>query len=277
MMKGRICLITGANSGIGKAAALEIARKGATLVIVCRNDEKGIATVSEIRKQTGNDAVDYLTADLSSQAGVRKIASDFQKKYSHLHVLINNAGVYLNKRSVSTDGIEMTFATNHLAYFLLTNLLLDMLIASAPSRIINVSSEAHQGAHLNFDDLQGENAYDGYGAYKLSKLCNLLFTFELADRLKDENVTVNALHPGVVATGIFRHTPVFIRLPIKLMALNPETGAETTVHLATSTEVEGISGKYFIRKKEANPSSKAQDREAARRLWQISEQMVGLD
>ena len=275
-MHGKICLITGGNSGIGKAAACGLAHLGATVVIVCRTPEKGEAVAAEIREKTENRSVDFLAADLSSQASIRRVAADFQARYPALHVLINNAGIYSARRILTVDGIEMMFAVNHLAYFLLTHLLLDLLKPSAPSRIINVSSEAHRSARLNFGDLQGQNTYSGFGAYRLSKLCNLLFTQELAGRLHGTRVTVNALHPGVVATGIFRNTPAILRLLMKAFAMNPEKGAETMVYLASSTDMEGVSGKYFIKKTQVSPSSQAHDFRAAERLWRVSLKLTNL-
>jgi NAD(P)-dependent dehydrogenase (short-subunit alcohol dehydrogenase family) len=189
---------------------------------------------------------------------------------------LNNAGVFLPKRELTVDGLEMTFAVNHLAYFLLTNLLLEVLQRSAPSRIVSVSSEAHKYGKVEFDNLQGEREYKGIPAYSNSKLENVLFTNELARRLAGTGVTANSLHPGAVATGIFRNTPKPIEWLIKLLTMSPEKGAQTSVYLATSSEVEGISGRYFEKKQEKYPSRPAQDEELARRLWQVSEQLTGL-
>ena len=230
-MQGKICLITGGTNGIGKSTAQELARMGATVVIVGRNAQKTAQVVEEIRAASGNKNVDSLLADLSSQQEVRRLADEFKSKYAQLHVLLNNAGAVFMQRQLSVDGIEMTFALNHLAYFLLTNLLLDTLKASAPARIINVSSDAHARGKIEFDNLQGERSYSS-GAYGNSKLANILFTMELARRLEGTGVTVNALHPGFVATGFGKNNPGFlmkiIRAAVPLIARSPEKGAETS-------------------------------------------------
>jgi len=274
-MKGRICLITGATSGIGKAAAIELARRGATLVLSCRDSQKGESTIREIREKTGVSA-DLLSADLSSLESVRQLARMFQAKYPALHVLINNAGLLVRKRTLSADGLEMTFAVNHLAYFLLSHLLLDMLKASGPARIVNVSSDAHFRAALDFDDLQSEKKYSPFGVYCKSKLCNVLFTYELAKRLQGTSVTANTLHPGFVATGFFRDTPGFVKTYARFFALSPEKGAKTTVFLASSGEVNNVSGKYFKRCAEARSSALSYETFLAQRLWQVSKHLAGL-
>lgn len=273
-MQGKICLITGANSGIGKAAAIELAGYGATVVAACRNHDKGMATVAEIKEKTQSTTVEYLAADLSSQAEVRKLAADFRARYPALHVLINNAGMVSRKRLVSVDGIEMTFAVNHLAYFLLANQLLDLLKASAPSRIVIVSSEAHRSARIDFDDLQFQKNYGGFSAYAKTKLCNLLMNLELARKLDRTLITTNALHPGVVATGIFREAPGWMRLPVMALAKGPRRGCKTMVYLAESNEVKDITGKYFINNKERRPAPTALDAQAAQRLWQVSSDLT---
>ena len=211
-MQGKICLITGGTNGIGKSTAQALAQMGATVVIVGRNAPKTAQVVEEIRAASGNNNVDSLLADLSSQQEVRRLADEFKSKYSHLHVLLNNAGGVFMQRQLSVDGIEMTFALNHLAYFLLTNLLLDTIKASAPARIINVSSDAHTSGKIEFDNLQGERRYSP-GAYGNSKLANILFTMELARRLEGTGVTVNALHPGFVATGFAKNNGQIIATP----------------------------------------------------------------
>lgn len=267
-------MITGANSGIGKATAVELARRGATVVIVCRTPEKGQAAASEIRSESGNPSVEYLAADLSSRASISKMVAEFQSRHPALHVLLNNAGMAPAQRSLSPDGIEMTFAVNHLAYYLMSQLLLDSLKAGAPSRIVNVSSEAHRSGVLDFENLQAEKKFSAWGVYSLSKLCNLLFTLELAQRLKGTGVTANALHPGFVSSSLFRETPALLKLLVRGFGMNARKGAETSVFLASSPEVEGFSGKYFIKKKEAVPASKALDLQAAKRLWEISERLT---
>jgi NAD(P)-dependent dehydrogenase (short-subunit alcohol dehydrogenase family) len=275
-LSGKTCLITGANAGIGKVTAQKLAEMGATVVMVCRNRQKGEAALKQIKAKSGNASVELMIADLSSQAEIRRLADEFKAKHQRLEVLLNNAGVYLPKRALTVEGLEMTFAVNHLAYFLLTNLLLEVLQKSAPSRIVSVSSEAHKYGKVEFDNLQGEREYKGIPAYSNSKLENVLFTHELARRLAGTGVTANSLHPGAVATSIFRNTPKPIEWLIKLLTMSPEKGAETSVYLATSGEVEGISGKYFEKKQEKYPSRTAQDEELARKLWQVSEQLTGL-
>jgi NAD(P)-dependent dehydrogenase (short-subunit alcohol dehydrogenase family) len=268
-MKNKIAVVTGSTSGIGKSTVSEFAKRGATVVMVARNPELAHKTKQEIVEITGNKNVDILIADLSSQSAIRKAADDFQSRYSNLHVLVNNAAI-AGRRTLCPDGIEMTFAVNHLAYFLFTNLLLDVLKASVPSRIINVSSEAHRHGQINFDDLQMEKNYSGLRAYNHSKLLNLLFTYELARRLEGTGVTVNALHPGFLNTGIFREAPGFIRFLVKIVAGSPEKGSEAIVHLATSPEMENVSGKYFNGMKQVKSSPISYDRDAAERLWKIS-------
>src|SRR5882672_1961437 len=236
-MKNKVVMITGANSGIGKAASLALAKMGATIVMVARNKERGEAARAEIIKESQNNSVDLLLANLSSLESVRLLATEFQKKYSKLHVLINNAGLFNQRRHVTLDGYEDTFATNYLAPFLLTNLQLDLLKASTPSRIINVSSVGHYNGHINFDDLNFEKEYGGWKAYGQSKLALVLFTHELAKKLQRTEVTVKAVHPGTVATNIWSIPlgPVgFIMALPKLFITTPKQGAETIVYLASS-------------------------------------------
>ncbi len=279
-MGGKICLITGATNGIGKATALALAHMGATVVIVGRNAPKTTQLVEEIRAASGNQNVDSLLADLSSQQQVRRLADEFKSKYPHLHVLLNNAGGTFTIRQLSVDGIEMTFALNHLAYFLLSNLLLETMKASAPARIINVSSDAHSGGKIDFDNLQGERSYSSFGPYGNSKLANILFATELARRLEGTGVTVNALHPGLTSTGFGKNNPGFLMkimgAVIPLIARSPEKGAETSIYLASSPEVQSISGKYFVDCKVTQPAPQAADRTVARRLWDVSAEMVHL-
>ena len=279
MMQGKVCLITGGTNGIGKSTAHELARMGATVVIVGRNAQKTSQVVEEIRAASGNNTVDSLLADLSSQQDVRRLANEFKSKYSHLHVLLNNAGAVFMRRQLSVDGIEMTFALNHLAYFLLTNLLLDTIKASAPARIINVSSGAHTSGKIEFDNLQGERDYSSR-AYGNSKLATILFTMELARRLEGTGVTVNALHPGFVSTGFGKNNPGFlmkiIRAVVPLIARSPEKGAETSIYLASSPEVQSITGKYFVDCKVTQPAPQATDMVVARRLWDVSAEMAHL-
>lgn len=278
-LKGKVILITGATNGIGRVTAQTLAMDGATVVLVGRNPEKTAAVAGEIQQRTGNPRVEYLVGDLSVQADVRRVADAFRQRHDRLDVLINNAGAFIQRHTLSQDGIEMTFALNHLAYFLLTNLLLDRLTASAPARIINVSSMAHYGSRLNFDDLQNSQSYNGWRAYGQSKLANLYFTYELARRLEGTGVTVNALHPGFVASNFGRSNGgLFIPLfwLAQIAAISPEQGAKTSIYLASSPEVSGVTGKYFDKCRPVASSKVSYDAAAARRLWEISAEMTGL-
>ena len=301
-MAGKVCLVTGATAGIGQVTARELAQRGAVVVIVGRDRARCERTVEAIRRQTGNPAIESLRADLSSQAEVRRLAAEFLERYDRLDVLVNNAGALFARRQESADGIEMTLALNHLAYFLLTNLLLDRLKASAPARVVNVSSHAHEMvAGFDFDDPQGrKNAgrFWGYGQSRLgglaftlfapmrhpallqyarSKLANLLFTYELARRLEGTGVTVNSLHPGFVASSFMAGNGAlgwFMRRWVGLFGTSVEEGAKTSVYLATSPEVAGTTGRYFARQKAIESSLASRDEESARRLWALSEELT---
>ncbi|MBI5668794.1 MAG: SDR family oxidoreductase [Chloroflexi bacterium] len=281
-MDGKVALVTGATNGIGKVTALELAKLGATVVLSGRSGDRAQATVAEIQQRSGNPNVAALVADLSVMSEVRRLADEFKAKHDRLHVLVNNAGGVFPQRRETDDGYEMTFALNHLSYFLLTNLLLDVLTASAPARIVNVSSDAHRGGRMQFDDLnfkQTPYGIGGWKAYSQSKLANVLFTYELARRLAGSGVTANVLHPGFVATGFGRTGPGLMSRVMGLLhrfALTPEEGARTTVYLASSAEVEGVTGQYFDKSKAVPSSKTSYDEEAQRRLWAISEQMTGL-
>jgi retinol dehydrogenase 12 len=278
-ISNKVCLITGASGGIGLVTALEIARQGLQVVIVSRDEQRCATASAEIRAKTGNQAVDFLVADLSSQAQVRDLAQRFHQKYHRLDILINNAGGIFIKRKETVDGIELTWALNHLSYFLLTHLLLDTLKASAPARIINVSSNAHTGGGINFDDLEGKRFYFGWLAYAQSKLANILFTFELARRLESSGVTANVLHPGFVATNFGYNNRGLVGALIRLsyrFGISPEEGARTSIYLATSPEVEGVSGSYFVKENAARAAKRAYDESIAKRLWQVSEEMTGV-
>lgn len=276
-MTGKVCMVTGANAGIGKATALGLAKMGATVVMVCRNQERGEEALCEIREESGNENITLPLADLSSQADIRHLSVDFKAKYSELHVLINNAGNVPSTRTVTEDGFETQFAVSHLAYFLLTNLLLDVLKASAPSRIINVASMLHHFARINFDDLQSERSYHPSLVYHQTKLANVLFTYELARRLEGTEVTVNCLHPGVTATELLNdYAPGPLRFLTRFFASTPEKGARTSIYLATSPELEGVSGKYFVNKRAVRSSKASYDENAALRLWKESAQLTGL-
>jgi retinol dehydrogenase-14 len=248
-------------------------------VMVGRDRGKGEAAMAEIKEKSANASVDLMLADVSSQEQIRRLADEFKEAYPRLDVLINNAGVFRSKRITSADGIEMTFAVNHLAYFLLTNLLLDALKASAPSRIVNVSSGEQRNATIDFDNLQGEKGYKGAKAYSQSKLATILFTYELARRLEGTEVTANCQHPGVVRTnlgsGVSGVFGFMVRALTPLMK-SPEKGAETSIYLASSPEVEGVSGRYFVKKDEARSSDVSYDKRLARRLWEVSAELTNL-
>ncbi len=278
LLEGKICLITGATSGIGKETAFGLAKAGGTVVIVARNPDKGARVVQEIKESTGNPNIDLLIADLSKQADIRNLATQFRQKYAHLHVLVNDAGAVYMRRQETPDGIEMTFGVNHLAEFLLTNLLIDMLKASAPSRIINVSSAAHLRARLDLTDLQGRKLFSGFRAYGASKLANLYFTYELARRLEGTGVTVNALHPGFVRSNFGRNNPggIIVRALSAIMGISVEKGARTSIYLATSPEVKSVTGRYFVKCKAVRSSHASYDQDIGRRLWEISEELTGL-
>jgi NAD(P)-dependent dehydrogenase (short-subunit alcohol dehydrogenase family) len=279
-MSKKICLITGATAGIGKETARQLAAKGIHVVITARSKEKAAATVQEIKTQYPNASLDYLLCDLSSQQSVRKLAQEFIDTYDRLDILINNAGVFYSELQLTEDGVEMQFAVNHLAHFLLTHLLLDILKQSAPSRIVNVSSDSHYGGNIHFDDLNLSKKYRGRTAYPQSKLANVLFTYELDRMLEDTGVTVNALHPGTVDTAIGNtNSSPIINLGwkvIRMFAIPIEKGAETSVYLATSDEVKDISGKYFEKCKAKKSSRASYDKEAALKLWNVSKQLTGL-
>jgi NAD(P)-dependent dehydrogenase (short-subunit alcohol dehydrogenase family) len=278
-MGEKVCLITGATSGIGKATAMGLASMGASVVMVGRDRGRGEAALAEVKEGSANASVDLLLADLSSQEDIRRLAGEFKEAHPRLDVLINNAGVIRSKRVASADGIEMTFAVNHLAHFLLTNLLLDLLKATAPSRIVNVSSGEQRNGTIDFDDLQGEKGYKGAKAYSQSKLATVLFTYELARRLEGTGVTANCLHPGVVGTnlgsGVSGVFGFMVRALTPLMK-SPEKGAETSIYLASSPEVESLSGRYFVKKAEARSSDVSHDERLARRLWEVSAELTNL-
>ena len=276
-MTGKVCLITGANSGIGKATALGLAKLDATVVVVSRDKDKGEAALLEIRTRSGNKSVDAMVADLSSQDSVRELAHDFTARYKKLHVLVNNAGVFLPKRVPTVDGLEATFATNHLGHFLLTNLLLDVLKVSAPSRIINITSSAHRGTEMDFEDLQGEKKYSGWNAYSQSKLANVLFTYQLANLLEGTGVTVNCLHPGVVRTGFGKDQSGLMSILIRVgspFMMSSEKAARAAIYLATSPELETVTGKHFSKGREKRSSEESYDMASAERLWKISAELT---
>ena len=277
-MKGKTVLVTGATNGIGLVTARELARMGAQVTIISRDPDKCASVAEMIKNETANP-VEYIAADLSTLTGIMQAAAVFKQHHTRLHVLVNNAGGFFNKRLITPDGLEMTFALNHLNYFLLTNLLLDMLKSSSPARVVNVASGIHMGARLEFDNLQGEKHYAGFRAYGQSKLCNVLFTYELARRLNGIGVTVNALHPGYVDTGFSLNNGFFFRVFAKfsarLFGRKPAEGAQTSIYLAASPEVEGVTGKYFVNSKPEKSSPLSYDEELAKKLWQVSLELTG--
>lgn len=278
-MSKRIALITGATNGIGLEAAVEIARAGFHTVLVGRNPARCEASVADVKARSGSQDVEALVADLSSLQEVRELARAFRARHGALHLLVNNAGAFFSDRRPTVDGLERTFALNHLAPFLLTHLLEDLLVASAPARVVTTSSGAHLGGHMAFDDLQGEKRWSGFKAYSQSKLANVLFTAELARRLEGRGVTATCLHPGVVATGFGMESGGFMSRFVKLaqvFMLSPQEGARTLVHLATSPQVEGKTGTYWQRCREKTPSKEARDPDVARRLWEVSAELVGI-
>lgn len=280
-MEGKLCMVTGGTSGIGLYTALEIAKLGAVVIIVGRSQTKCENTVRRIQQESGNATVEYSLADLSSQSHIRSVARQFTARYDHLDVLVNNAGSFFLRRRLSVDRIEMTFALNHLAYFLLTLLLLEALEASPSARVINVSSGSHYGEHLNFSDLQLKRFYNPVQAYGRSKLANILFTYELARRLAGTHITANALTPGMVATDIWkkvnRYLTPLIYPVIQRIAHTPLQGAQTSIYLATSPAAEGVTGNYFVDQMSVETSPASYDLSAARKLWQASLDLVGLE
>src|SRR3989440_4089480 len=279
-MQGKICMVTGANSGIGKATVLAVAQMGPTVVTVCRDRARGEEARSEITTKSRNNAVDLLLADLSSQESIRQLVEHFKQRYTQLHVLINNAGAAFPGRRETVDGLEMTFAVNYLAPFLLTNLLLDVLKASAPARIVNVSSNSHKSGYIQMDDLQEEKHYRSMSVYGQSKLAVVLFTYELARRLQGTGVTANCLHPGFVATHFGQRDagPAF-RLLVKLIGsfgTSPEKGAKTSIYLASSPKVEGVTGKYFVKSIPKPSAAISYDESLQRQLWEQSAKLVNL-
>lgn len=274
-MEGRVCVITGATAGMGRAAAMELARRGATVVLVARSAERAERTRAEVARAAGPDRVGVVLADLSVQAQVRAAAAQIAERWPAVHVLINNAAVYTPRREETADGIEMQLAVNHLAPFLLTNLLLDRLRAGAPARVVTMSSGAHRYAGVRWDDLEMRRGYNGLRQYSNTKLFNVLFTRELARRVPAGEVTANAMHPGVVGTALLFGGWAPLRL-LKPFIRTPEQGARTTVWLAASPEAEGMTGGYYRNERPARVSPAARDDAAARRLWEVSERMTGL-
>ena len=278
-LDGKVCVVTGATSGIGLATAQKLAEAGARLVLVGRDQARGEAAIARLKAVSLKGEATLHLADLSHLSGMRQLAAALAA-LPRIDVLINNAGGIFGRRYETADGLELTFAINHMAYYVLTRLLIERLAASAPARVINVSSRAHMGARLDFDDLQMARGYVGWRAYGRSKLCNILFTRELARRLARTGITANCLHPGFVASGFGDNNDGIFRTGIalakRLFAISPERGAETSAYLASSPEVAGVSGRYFAKCRAVEPSAAAQDDEAARRLWNESARLAEL-
>jgi NAD(P)-dependent dehydrogenase (short-subunit alcohol dehydrogenase family) len=271
--------VTGASSGIGLETARALAAQGATLVAVCRSRERGEAALASIRESTGNSDLHLALADLSAQSGIRQLAKELVTRWPRIHVLVNNAGVVETRRRLSSDGIEMVFAVNHLSYYLLTRLLLNRLQESAPARVVNVSSDAHRFARLDWDNLQGEKSWSFMRQYGLSKLCNILFTLELAKRTTGGGMTVNALHPGAVGTHLGQNNGTWAKVILFLgrpFLLTPVQGAQTSIYLASSPEVDGMSGGYFVKQRPVAPTPEASNPGNAAQLWELSARLTGL-
>jgi NAD(P)-dependent dehydrogenase (short-subunit alcohol dehydrogenase family) len=278
-MNGRVCAVTGASSGLGFETALALARMDATVVLLCRSEERGALACEQITAQTGNASMHVVHCDHANLDTVRDAASALLARFDALHVLVNNAGLMLMQRRITVDGLEETFQVNHLAGFLLTTLLRERLAASSPARVVTVSSLAHHVGSIRFDDLQSEHGYDGWHVYGRSKLCNLLFTYELARRLEGSGVTANAAHPGLVRTAFGRNngpaTDALMRVAqLTPLAVSPRRGARTQAWLASAPELEGVSRSYFHGHRERRSSRASHDRDAQRRLWTASEQML---
>jgi len=279
-MSGKTVLVTGATGGIGKATALRLASMGARIGITGRDRARAQLAAAAIARESGNDLIDVFVADMSSQAEVRRLAMEILTAYPRLDVLINNVGGFWAHRHVTADGLERTFALNHLAPFLLTSLLLERLKASAPARIVTVSSGAQSMGRIDFDNLMGERDYSGQHAYNQSKLANIMFTYELAKRLEGTGVTATALHPGVTSTAFGSEDTARGWGPLiavmRPFMQRPDRGADTSVYLASSPDVDGVSGKYFAKRKSARTSESSYDSAAAGRLWRASADLVGL-
>jgi len=279
-VRGRVCAITGASSGLGYETALALARRGATVALLCRSEQRGAQARDRIAAQTGNEKLHVVHCDHANLDTVRAAAAALLERFDALHVLVNNAGLMLGQRRITVDDLEETFQVNHLSAFLLTDLLRERLIASAPARVVTVSSAAHRAGAMDFDDLQLVRLYDGWSAYARSKLANVLFTYELARRLQGSGVTANTLHPGIVRSR-FGHdnglsTRVFMTLTqLPPLGTTPRRGARTQVWLASAPEVAAVSGRYFVRCRARHSSRASRDAGAQRRLWEASEALLG--
>ena len=268
LIKDKIVLITGSTDGIGKQTAIDLANLGAQVIIHGRNETKSLQATEEVKLKSENINIEYVVGDLSSFDHIRSLSQDIHNRFQRIDVLINNAGVFKNEKELSEDGLEMTYTINHLAYFLLTGLLLDLIKNSDYARIINVASQAH-ASQLDFDNLQGEKYYDGYDAYSRSKLCNIMFTYTLSQKLEGTGITANVLHPGVISTKLLHEGFGMGGSPLT-------QGSKTSVYLATSDEVGGISGKYFSNQREISSSKISYDQSTQDRIWEISEKMTGV-
>lgn len=276
-MDGKVCIVTGSNTGIGRETARGLAREGATVVMACRDAAKAAAAREDIVRTTGNARVTVMPLDLASAASIRAFATAFRAAHDRLDVLVNNAGLWGRERTTTPDGFETTFGVNHLGPFLLTHELLDLLKASAPARIVNLSSSLHYRGRMDWDDVMFERRrFSGTTAYNQSKLANVLFTAALAERLAGTGVTVNAVHPGVVRTELTRAMPKWISRIFHLFTISPEQGAATTLHVATSPEGGQVSGRYFEKSRQKVASAAARDASAQQRLWALSETLLGL-
>lgn len=287
-IQGKRCLVTGASSGIGREIALGLAKSGARVVMVCRDPLRGGSALEYVRIGSGNRAVELMLADLSSQEQIRELARTCRSRYGNLHILVNNASVIKDRRELSADGIEMTFAVNYLAYFMLTNLLLEMLKKSAPARVVNITSAVHKTVRLDFDNLQGEKKYSRDHAYAQSKLLDIIFTNELARRLEGTGVTANSVCPGAVSSNLWRHSSKTVNLVFKVIMKGPVQGAVLPLYVATSRDLYGITGKYFQTGQHlkgaivktsgtvCRPSAQACDTEIAKKLWRLSESLTGI-
>lgn len=276
-LEDRVWIVTGANSGIGKATALGLANLGGSVILACRDGNKSEAAREEIVQESGNARVTAMIVDLASQKSIAAFAEEINQDYKRLDALVNNAGVYTRQRKVTPDGLEQQFAVNYLGGFLLSHLLLDLLLATAPSRIVNVTSSAHKSGTIDFDDLQGERRYKGYRAYSQSKLAQIFFTGEFARRLAGTGLTVNCCHPGVVKTNLgFFESPAFFRF-VRMFFKSPARGAETPIFLAASPKVASLSGQYFVNRQVKALSKEAQNLEIARRLYDVSVRLAQLE
>lgn len=272
-MNGKVCLVTGATDGIGKVSARVLAEKGAKVIIVGRNPEKSATVLAELKSSSGNENIDLLMADLAVMQEVRDLAEQVISHYDRLDILLNNAGGYFAKHELTSDGLERTFALNHMSYFLLTNKLMELLKSSAPARIVNVSSDAHYGVDMDFENLNGEQEYKAWKGYQKSKLANVLFTYELLKKVPAD-ITVNCLHPGFVATNFGHNIGGFfgpvLKIAQRISAIDPEEGAKTSIFLCSAPEVKGVSGKYFYKCQPKTSSRESRNMDTGKRLWQIS-------